>query len=77
MHTGIIGGRVGTALLQRIGGRAARGEVCSGRAYEGRSKLSVLFGEPVWDAVRGRTVIDFGCGPGKRRSRWPDRAPAG
>jgi SAM-dependent methyltransferase len=65
MHTGIIGGRLGTAVLQRIGDRAARGEVCSGRAYDGRSKLQAIFGAPVWDAVRGRTVIDFGCGAGK------------
>jgi SAM-dependent methyltransferase len=65
MHTGIIGGRLGTAILRRIGGKAVRGEICSGRAYEGRSKLEVLFGPGVWEWVRGRTVIDFGCGGGR------------
>jgi SAM-dependent methyltransferase len=36
----------------------------SGGAYAGRSKVEALLGSTIWDQVRGRTVIDFGCGPG-------------
>lgn len=32
--------------------------------YVGRSKMEVLLGPRVWDHVVGRTVLDFGCGPG-------------
>ena len=32
--------------------------------YGGRNKLEVLMGEGVWDRIVGRTVLDFGCGPG-------------
>src|SRR5437867_8446147 len=33
-------------------------------AYVGRSKLEILFGRSIWDEIAGRTVLDFGCGPG-------------
>jgi SAM-dependent methyltransferase len=33
--------------------------------YQGRSKLEVLLGESIWDQLRGKTVIDFGCGRGE------------
>lgn len=33
--------------------------------YEGKSKLEVLFGPDVWAELRGKTVLDFGCGDGK------------
>jgi len=33
-------------------------------AYVGRSKLEVLLGRSIWNEVGGRTVLDFGCGPG-------------
>jgi SAM-dependent methyltransferase len=33
-------------------------------AYVGRSKLEVLLGRSIWDETSGRTVLDFGCGPG-------------
>jgi 2-polyprenyl-3-methyl-5-hydroxy-6-metoxy-1,4-benzoquinol methylase len=39
-------------------------ECCSGRAYEGRSKLGVLFGHQFLDEISGKTIIDFGCGEG-------------
>jgi SAM-dependent methyltransferase len=32
--------------------------------YAGRSKLEVLMGPTVWEEIVGRTVLDFGCGPG-------------
>lgn len=33
-------------------------------AYLGRSKLEVLMGSTIWDQVRGKSVLDFGCGDG-------------
>ena len=33
-------------------------------AYVGRSKLEILLGRSIWDEIAGRTVLDFGCGPG-------------
>jgi 2-polyprenyl-3-methyl-5-hydroxy-6-metoxy-1,4-benzoquinol methylase len=36
----------------------------SGEAYANKSKLAVLFGPSFFDEIRGRTVIDFGCGTG-------------
>ncbi|HEY7291501.1 MAG TPA: class I SAM-dependent methyltransferase [Vicinamibacterales bacterium] len=32
--------------------------------YNGRSKLEVLMGTGIWEELAGRTVLDFGCGPG-------------
>jgi SAM-dependent methyltransferase len=37
---------------------------CSGRAYEGKSKLAVLMGEAFFATIDGKVVIDFGCGEG-------------
>jgi SAM-dependent methyltransferase len=36
----------------------------SGAAFQARSKLAVLLGEQMLSEVRGRDVIDFGCGEG-------------
>ena len=36
----------------------------SGNAYAKRSKLGTLLGDSVWDEIRGKDVIDFGCGQG-------------
>jgi SAM-dependent methyltransferase len=60
---GIIGGELGYRLLRRISPRGGEGG-CDGSVYEGRSKLEVLLGPGVWDELRGRVVIDFGCGEG-------------
>jgi SAM-dependent methyltransferase len=38
--------------------------VCTGAAYRGKSKLSVLLGPDFVARARGKTVIDFGCGDG-------------
>jgi len=35
---------------------------CSGAAYQGKSKLAVLLGEVFFDTIKGKVVIDFGCG---------------
>jgi SAM-dependent methyltransferase len=37
---------------------------CSGGAYEGKSKLAVLFGSGIFDQLHGKVVVDFGCGEG-------------
>lgn len=37
----------------------------TGGAYCGRSKLKVLLGDDIFDKVRGKTVVDFGCGHGE------------
>jgi SAM-dependent methyltransferase len=67
---GIVGGRVGYRLLRGIG---RRGEAAGplpghapwrGKAYEGRSKLEMLFGPGIWAEVAGKVVIDFGCADG-------------
>ena len=60
---GIIGGELGYRLLRRISPGGARG-ACDESAYAGRSKLEALLGPRVWDELRDRVVIDFGCGEG-------------
>ncbi len=39
-------------------------DCCSGRAYEGKSKLAALMGSEFLDQINGKTIIDFGCGEG-------------
>lgn len=60
---GIVGGRLGYELLKHLAPRGGRSKL-DGSAYAGRSKLEVLLGPSFWDTIRGRTVIDFGCGAG-------------
>lgn len=60
---GWIGGRLGTAVLRRIS--RGRGSFPRGNpSYERQGKLETLFGPSLWEAVRGKVVIDFGCGEG-------------
>lgn len=33
--------------------------------YRGESKIETLFGRGFWDRIRGKTVLDFGCGNGE------------
>jgi SAM-dependent methyltransferase len=62
---GLIGGTLGYRLLRRIAPAGeGRGSAMDGSVYATRSKLEVLLGPGVWDAIRGRTVVDFGCGDG-------------
>ena len=60
---GIIGGKIGYRLLHSICPDGEAGYL-TGEAYKDRSKIEVLFGEGIWDELRGRVVIDFGCGWG-------------
>jgi SAM-dependent methyltransferase len=60
---GIIGGTVGYHLLRRISAKGHTG-YCDGSAYEGVSKLETLLGKRIWEEIKDRKVIDFGCGEG-------------
>jgi SAM-dependent methyltransferase len=60
---GVLGGPVADMLLARLG-QCENNPRMDGRAYRGRSKLEVLLGTELWDRIAGRTVLDFGCGPG-------------
>jgi 2-polyprenyl-3-methyl-5-hydroxy-6-metoxy-1,4-benzoquinol methylase len=60
---GIIGGRLGEQLLAWLCPTGDTGYL-TGEAYANRSKLQVLFGDRIYDEIRDRVVIDFGCGPG-------------
>jgi SAM-dependent methyltransferase len=64
MRTGVVGGALADRLLNRLGDPDANG-YCDGSAYQGRSKLEVLFGPGIWREVAGREVVDFGCGEGR------------
>lgn len=60
----LIGGALGIALLN-LASRNGAVERCDiATAYIGRSKLEVLLGPGIWDTIRDRDVLDFGCGPG-------------
>jgi SAM-dependent methyltransferase len=48
-------------LLKRI---SSGGDILLGDVYADRSKLRTHFGNEFIDAVKGKTVIDFGCGTG-------------
>jgi SAM-dependent methyltransferase len=62
MH--IIGGKLGVLLLNWASRNGTVGYPDEATAYVGKSKLEVLMGAGVWDEIRGRTVLDFGCGRG-------------
>lgn len=64
MTMGLIGGRLGYALLRRISPGGSRTGCPGGDPYENRSKLNLFFGQDFWDDITGKTVIDFGCGYG-------------
>lgn len=56
-----------TRLQYRILKRLQPGEPTqmSGTAYANKSKLQVLLGTQLLEEVRGRNILDFGCGAGK------------
>ena len=61
---GVIGGSLGVYLLNTASRNGTVGYPEVAFAYEGRSKLEVLMGSDVWDRLRDKTVLDFGCGCG-------------
>jgi SAM-dependent methyltransferase len=60
---GIIGGHLGFKLLKSISQDGITTWM-DGSAYREKSKLDVLLGPGFIPAIKGRTVIDFGCGTG-------------
>ena len=56
---GIIGGELGYRLLRYMVGVSPGNEVTT--AYDGQSKMEVLFGPDIWKELAGKTVVDFGC----------------
>jgi len=63
---GLIGGACGVRILRALS-PVGRGGLPDGipPAYEHKSKLQVLLGSSVWDEIRGKVVVDFGCGEGR------------
>jgi SAM-dependent methyltransferase len=59
----LIGGTLGYRLLRWLKpGSAVR--LDSGTEYANRSKLEALLGPDIWNELRGKVVLDFGCGDG-------------
>ena len=56
---GIIGGELGYRLLCSMVKVSPGNEITT--AYDGKSKMEVLFGPQVWKELAGKTVVDFGC----------------
>lgn len=59
---GLIGGRLGVAILRRYWPQPP--ERMDGSTYAGRSKVRTLLGDAIVERCRGRQVVDFGCGDG-------------
>ncbi len=62
---GIIGGSIGYRLLRLFSSEQRTSSEMRNRGYS-ESKLETLFGTDIWAQVRGKTVIDFGCGRGEQ-----------
>ena len=60
---GVLGGTIADLLLRRYSGTDTPGTL-DGSAYHGRSKLRVLLGDALLERIRGKDVVDFGCGAG-------------
>lgn len=59
---GILGGRIGYWMLRKV---APRGHVApESESSAPDSKLKLFFGDDFFDRIKGKTVVDFGCGPG-------------
>jgi SAM-dependent methyltransferase len=56
---GIIGGSMGYQLLRRLDKVSPGNEIST--AYDGVSKMEVLFGPEIWKELSNKTVVDFGC----------------
>jgi SAM-dependent methyltransferase len=61
---GVIGGELGVRLLNFASRNGTAGYPDVSTAYQKKSKLETLFGPRIWETVRDRDVLDFGCGPG-------------
>lgn len=57
----LIGGKLAALILRRYEWRDGTGPP----GYRAKDKLDALFGPVFWGRVRGKTVLDFGCGEGE------------
>src|SRR5437868_2043945 len=62
---GIVGGALADRLLTRLS-PTGEGGLAQGvpKAYQNKNKLEVLLGPSIWDQIRDKVVVDFGCGRG-------------
>jgi len=56
---GIIGGTLGYRMLRYLSPGATGNN--DYEAYKDRSKIEVLFGPRIWEELRDKVVLDFGC----------------
>jgi SAM-dependent methyltransferase len=65
--SGLIGGTVGVSILRTLNSTGQLAAMPDGvpPAYQNKSKLEQLFGQRIWEEVRGKVVVDFGCGEGR------------
>jgi SAM-dependent methyltransferase len=63
---GLLGGSAAVRLLKTLSPTGQSNVMVDGvpPAYQNKSKLEVLFGPRIWDEVRDKVVVDFGCGEG-------------
>src|SRR5882672_5831675 len=59
---GILGGEIGYRVLRYLWPVPI--DNLSGKAYARKDKLEALFGADIYDQLRGKVVVDFGCGEG-------------
>jgi len=68
----LLGGTLGYRLLRRFKPAAEDDHA----PRETRSKLAHLFGHSIWDEIRDKVVIDFGCGTGTEAVEMATRGAA-
>src|SRR6266700_4470312 len=56
----LIGGKLAALILSRYEWR----DGVAPPSYQAKNELETLFGPGFWDRIRGKTVLDFGCGEG-------------
>jgi SAM-dependent methyltransferase len=62
----LLGGAVGVRILRMLNSTGQSSAMPDGvpPAYREKSKLEQLFGRRIWEDVRDKVVVDFGCGEG-------------
>ncbi len=73
---GLIGGQLGYKLLKSISQDGITTWM-DGSAYREKSKLDVLLGPEFISAIKGKVVIDFGCGTGAEAVELARRGAGG
>jgi SAM-dependent methyltransferase len=69
-----IGGELGYRLLRRLWPAPVHN--LSGIAYANKDKVEMTLGPDVYRELRGKTVVDFGCGEGAEAVRIAQRGAA-